>query len=210
MQGTKLFLSHSSSVRWNLCNLFSRQTLACRAAAALHTQRHFLSFWALLFRDNDKALNPSVDLTFVPPPLFLNCLLRWGAAIWPLLEGLGVCLGRGDFRSPPLFGLATPQPPHSCRQNPCLIYQIPKIIMCCLLWSGEKVRAREERRKKERFTFVWGGLWGFEVGSLRHVTDVLSNLTEMFTFDFSFQTLICSLLDEIMSLWTIWRESYSC
>lgn len=110
---------------------------------------------ALLFRDNDKALNPSVDLTFVPPapPLFLNCLVRSRVAFWPMLGGLGVCLGRGDSRSPPLFGLATPRLPHSCRQNPRLIYQIPKIIMWCLLWRGRKSEEKRKEKKERKVYF---------------------------------------------------------
>lgn len=31
---------------------------------------------ALLFRDNDKALNPSVDLTFVPSIFKLSCVFQ--------------------------------------------------------------------------------------------------------------------------------------
>lgn len=105
---------------------------------------------ALLFRDNDKALNPSVDLTFVPP-LFLNCLVRSGVAIWPVLGGLCVCLGRGDSRSPPLFGLATPQPPHSCRQNPAWSTRYPKSLcgVCC--GGGKKWGEKKKEKRKVYF-----------------------------------------------------------
>lgn len=141
---------------------------------------------ALLFRDNDKALNPSVDLTFVPP-LFLNCLQRSGVAIWPVLGGLGVCLGRGDFRSPPLFGLATPQPPHSCRQNPAWSARYPKSL-CGVCYGGNRKWA-EKRRKKKSLLLLERD---FEVWTPRHITD------EMFTFDFPFQTVISRLLTQIM------------
>lgn len=149
---------------------------------------------ALLFRDNDKALNPSVDLTFVPRPLFLNCLVRWRSCDLAAAGRIRCMFGQRWLQEPPSvwFGISatTTQLP----AKPCLIYQIPKIIMWCLLWRGDK---RKERRKKGRFTFVWGGLWGFEVWSLRHISDVLSDVTEMFTFDFPFSAVISRLSIEL-------------
>lgn len=124
---------------------------------------------ARLFRDNGKALNPPVDLTFVPS-IFKTVLCVSRVVIQPLLGGLGVCLGRGDSRSPPLFGLATPQPPHSCRQNPSWSTRSPKSL-CGVCYGGGELRRKEKKREKnERFTFVWGRLWGFEVWPFRHVT----------------------------------------
>jgi len=108
----------------------------------------------LLFRDNDKALNPSVDLTSVPPipSLFLNCLLHLRVAIWLVLRGLGVCLSRGDFRSPPLFSLATQQAPHSCWQNSAWSTTYPKSLYG-VCYGGRKVRRTEKRRKKREIYF---------------------------------------------------------
>lgn len=119
---------------------------------------------ALLFRDNDKALNPSVDLTFVPTSIFkLSCAFESCA-----LAGAGrirCMFGQRWLQEPPSVWFGKPATTTQLPAKPRLIYQIPKIIMRCLLWRGEKVRRRE--KKKERFTFVWGGLWGFEVRSLR-------------------------------------------
>lgn len=107
---------------------------------------------ALPFRDNDKALNPSVELTFVAPShlsLFLNCLVRLWAAIGPVLGGLGVCLGRGDFRSPAVFSLAAPQVPHSCWQKPAWSTRYPKSL-CGVCYRGGKVRRKEKKRGEKR------------------------------------------------------------
>ena len=107
---------------------------------------------ALLCRDNDKALNPSVELTFVTPShlsLFLNCLVRLRVAIGPLLGGLGVCLGRGDFWSPALFSLAAPQVPHSCWQKPAWSTRYPKSL-CGVCYRGGKARRKEKKRGEKR------------------------------------------------------------
>lgn len=101
---------------------------------------------ALLFRDNDKALNPSVDLTFVPSSIFkLSCAFKSCD-----LAGAGrirCMFGQRWLQEPPSVWFGNPVTTTQLPAKPRLIYQIPKIIMWCLLWKGEKVRRKEKKRK---------------------------------------------------------------
>lgn len=125
---------------------------------------------ALLFRDNDKDLNPSVDSTFVPSSIF-KLYERLRVAIWPVQSvcggGIRCMFGQWWLQEPPSvwFGnpTSTTQPP----AKPSLIYQIPQIIMWCLLWREQKVRRREQKKKSLLLLDE-----DFEVWSLTHVTDV--------------------------------------
>lgn len=134
---------------------------------------------ALLFRDNDKALNPSVDLTFVPTSIFkLSCAFESCA-----LAGAGrirCMFGQRWLQEPPSVWFGKPATTTQLPAKPRLIYQIPKIIMRCLLWRGKKWG--EKRRKKKGLLLFEEDFEGLKFGH----SDVLSNLTEMFTFNFLF------------------------
>ena len=138
---------------------------------------------ALLFRDNDKALNPSVDLTFVPQPLFLNCLVRWRSCDLAAAGRIRCMFGQRWLQEPPSVWFGIPTTTTQLPAKPAWSTRYPKSL-CGVCYGG----GTKEKRggKKGRFTFVWGGLWGFEVWSLRHISGVLSDMTEMFTFDFPF------------------------
>lgn len=71
---------------------------------------------ALLFRDNDKALNPSVDLTFVPP-----------SSIFKLFYAFESCDPAGAGRIRCMFGQRWLQKPPFCLvwQTPATTTQLP-------------------------------------------------------------------------------------
>lgn len=105
---------------------------------------------ALLFRDNDKALNPSVDLTFVPSSIFKPSWALESCDLAGAGGGLGVCLGRGDSRSPPLFGLATPQAPRNQQQNTAWSGRYPESL-CAVCYGGSRKWGERSRRSRVCF-----------------------------------------------------------
>lgn len=105
---------------------------------------------ALLFRDNDKALNPSVDLTFVPASIFkLSCAFKSCALAGA--RRIRCMFGQRWLQEPPSVWFGNPATTTQLPAKPRLIYQIPKIIMRCLLWMGGK--SEEKRKEKSKVYF---------------------------------------------------------